>query len=63
VYAIRHRGLILDGPSGRKVIEVKTAESLDFKPDFVLLTVKTQDVESSIMEIKPFISGLKDIKA
>jgi 2-dehydropantoate 2-reductase len=58
VYAIRHKGLMLDGPFGRKVIEVKAAESLDFKPDLVLLTVKTQDVESSINEIKPFISDV-----
>jgi 2-dehydropantoate 2-reductase len=58
VYAIRHEGLMLDGPFGRKIIEVKAAENLDFKPDLVLFTVKTQDVESSIKEIKPFISGV-----
>ena len=56
--AIKQNGLILDGPSGQEMIRVKAAEKLDFKPDLVLLTVKTQDVKSSVMEVKPFIWGV-----
>lgn len=38
---INQKGLTLDGESGEMVIRVKAAENLDFKPDLVLLTVKT----------------------
>ncbi len=58
VDAIMQNGLVLDGPSGQEVIRVKAAENLDFKPDLVLLSVKTHDVESSVTEIKPFTSGV-----
>jgi 2-dehydropantoate 2-reductase len=57
VDAIKQNGLMLDGPSGKVIIQVKAAENLDFKPDLVLLTVKTQDVESSVREIHPYLSG------
>ncbi len=57
VDAIKQDGLILDGPSGKEVIRVTAAEKLDFKPDLVLLTVKTQDVESSVKDIQPYLSG------
>ena len=57
VDAINQNGLILDGESGRIVIQVKAAENLDFKPDLALLTVKTQDVESSVRKAQPFLSG------
>jgi ketopantoate reductase len=58
IYAIRHNGFILDGPFGKRIIEIKAAEKLDFKQDLVLRTVKTQDVEFSIKEIKRFISDV-----
>ena len=57
VEAINQNGLILDGESGKTVIRVKAAENLDFKPDLALLTVKSQDVESSVKKAKPFLSG------
>jgi 2-dehydropantoate 2-reductase len=57
VDAINQSGLILDGESGKIVIRVKAAENLDFKPDLALLTVKTQDVESSVRKAQPFLSG------
>ncbi len=57
VDAINQNGLILDGESGKMVIQVKAAENLDFKPDLALLTVKTQDVESSVRKVQPFLSG------
>ncbi|MGA8848755.1 MAG: 2-dehydropantoate 2-reductase [Dehalococcoidia bacterium] len=57
VEAINQNGLILDGESGKTVIRVKAAENLDFKPDLALLTVKSQDVESSVKRVQPFLSG------
>jgi len=57
VDAINQNGLILDGESGKMVIRVKAAENLDFKPDFALLTVKSQDVESSVKKVQLFLSG------
>jgi 2-dehydropantoate 2-reductase len=57
VDAINQNGLVLEGESGRIVIKVKAAENLDFKPDLVLLTVKAQDVASSVRKVQPFLSG------
>jgi 2-dehydropantoate 2-reductase len=55
--AINQNGLVLEGPSGKTVIRVKAAANLDFKPDLALLTVKSQDVESSVKKVQPFLSG------
>jgi 2-dehydropantoate 2-reductase len=57
VEAINQNGLVLDGESGKMVIRVKAAENLDFKPDLALLTVKTQDVASSVRKAQLFLSG------
>ena len=57
VDAINQNGLILEGESGEMVIQVKAADNLDFKPDLALLTVKTQDVETSVRKIQPYLSG------
>jgi 2-dehydropantoate 2-reductase len=57
VDAINRNGLVLEEPCGKTVIRVKAAENLDFKPDLALLTVKTQDVESSVKKAQPFLSG------
>jgi 2-dehydropantoate 2-reductase len=57
VDAINQNGLILEGESGETVIQVKAAENLGFKPDLALLTVKTQDVESSVRKAQLFLSG------
>jgi 2-dehydropantoate 2-reductase len=57
VEAINENGLVLNGPSGRMVIRVRAAENLDFKPDLTLLTVKSQDVESSVKEVQQFLFG------
>ncbi len=56
VDAINQNGLILEAESGKTVIQVKAAEDLDFKPDLALLTVKTQDVESSVRKAQPYLS-------
>jgi 2-dehydropantoate 2-reductase len=57
VDAINHNGLILEGQSEKTVIQVKAAEDLDFKPDLAFLTVKAQDVESSIRKVQLFLSS------
>lgn len=57
VDAINKNGLILEAESGKTVIQVKAAENLDFTPDLALLTVKTQDVESSVRKAQLFLSG------
>jgi len=57
VDAINHNGLILEGQSGKTIIQVKAVENLDFKPDLALLTVKAQDVESSIRKVRLFLSS------
>jgi len=59
VDAINRKGLVLDGESGRNVIKIKAAENLDFKPDLVLLTVKAQDVESSLRKVQLFLSSTR----
>jgi 2-dehydropantoate 2-reductase len=59
VDAINQNGLILDGESGEMVIHVKAAENLDFRPDLALLTVKAQDVESSVRKVRLFLSGVQ----
>jgi 2-dehydropantoate 2-reductase len=56
IEAINENGLVLDGPSGRIVVRVRAAENLDFKPDLALLTMKLQDVESSVKELRQFLS-------
>jgi 2-dehydropantoate 2-reductase len=57
VDAINQNGLILDAESSKMVIQAKAAENLDFKPDLALLTVKAQDVVSSVRKVQPFLSS------
>jgi 2-dehydropantoate 2-reductase len=57
VDAVNRNGLVLDGEAGRIVIQVNAAEDLDFKPDLALLTVKAQDVVSSVRKAQPSLSG------
>jgi 2-dehydropantoate 2-reductase len=59
VDAVNRNGLVLEKESGRIVIKVKAAENLDFKPDLALLTVKAQDVESSVRKAHPFLSSTR----
>ncbi len=58
VDAINEKGLVIEGVLGEMRVNVKATEHLDFKPDLVLLTVKTQDVEAVAHEIKPYVSGV-----
>jgi 2-dehydropantoate 2-reductase len=59
VDAINQSGLILEGGPEKMVVQVKVAENLDFKPDLVLLTVKAQDVVSSVSKAQVFLSGIR----
>ena len=59
VEAINRNGLILEGESGKTTIQVKAAENLDFKPDLVLLTVKAQDVVSSVRKVQTLLSNTR----
>jgi 2-dehydropantoate 2-reductase len=59
VDAINRNGLILEGRSGKTTIQVNATENLDFKPDLALLTVKAQDVVSSVREVQLFLSGIQ----
>ena len=59
VDAVNRNGLVLDGEAGRIVIQVNAAEDLDFKPDLALLTVKAQDVISSVRKAQPSLSGTR----
>ena len=58
VDSINRRGLIIDGVLGEMLVNVKAKEHLDFKPDLVLLAVKTQDVKAAAQEIKPYVLGV-----
>ncbi len=55
VDAINEKGLCIKGVLGNISITIKAAEALDFKPDLVLLSVKSQDVESTCQSIKTYI--------
>jgi ketopantoate reductase len=55
VDTVNKNGLIIDGALGRLNLRIKAKERLDFKPDMVLLTAKTQDVQEAAREIKPYI--------
>ncbi len=50
VDAIRQNGLQVDGCRGAFTVHVEAAERLDFRPDLVLLTVKTQDVTTAVRD-------------
>lgn len=52
------KGLLMDGIKGEIKAEVRALETLDFRPDLVLLTVKTQDVIPALESIKPYIDGV-----
>jgi 2-dehydropantoate 2-reductase len=52
------RGLLMDGIKGEYRARIRAAEALDFRPDMVLLTVKTQDVAPTLDAIRPYIEDV-----
>lgn len=58
VAAICRDGLQVNGQLGEFTVQVKAAERLDFHPDLVLLTVKTQDVVAAVQENLNYLMGM-----
>lgn len=53
--AIRKEGLKLEAASGSFITHPRAAETLDFRPDYTFLTVKTQDVLTALSPNLEFI--------
>ena len=58
VAAIRQNGLQVDGDMGDFNAPVEAAETLNFRPDLTLLTVKTQDILSAVKANQAFLSDV-----
>lgn len=56
--AIRQHGLRVDGDTGDFIAPVEASETLNFRPDLVLLTVKTQDVVAAVKANQAFLNGV-----
>lgn len=50
-----NRGLELDGIKGSIMARIQAIETLDFRPDLALLTVKTQDVVSTLEPLRNYL--------
>ena len=57
VEVLRSKGLRVEGYAGEHQAKIPAAERLDFKPDLVLLAVKTQDTVSALRENMTFVTG------
>jgi 2-dehydropantoate 2-reductase len=57
VDAIRRQGLHVEGAFGQFTAQVAAAESLDFQPEIVFLTVKTQDVVTAMQANRQFLAN------
>jgi 2-dehydropantoate 2-reductase len=58
VDAVRRDGLHVDGTLGSFIARVAMAETLDFRPDFAFLTVKTQDVLVALQANRAWLTGV-----
>ncbi len=58
VAAIRDNGLQVDGDMGNFIAPIEAAETLDFRPDLALLTVKTQDVIAAVKANHGFLNDV-----
>ena len=58
VEAIKERGLTIDGVAGSFTVKIEATEKLDFEPDIVFVSVKTQDVEKTCKQIKPYVGNI-----
>jgi len=56
--AIRKEGLRVDGETGEFIAPVEVAETLNFRPDLALLTVKTQDVVAAVKANQAFLNDV-----
>jgi len=58
VTAIRQDGLRFDGDMGNFTAPVEAIETLNFRPDLALLTVKTQDVVAAVKANQAFLNDV-----
>lgn len=58
IEAIRQNGLQVDGDTGNFIAQVEAAETLNFRPDLALLTVKTQDVVAAVKANQAFLNDV-----
>ncbi len=56
VEVIQREGLRVEGVLGNFQVRVAAAETLDFQPDIIFLTVKTQDVLSAVQANQQFLT-------
>jgi len=56
--AIRRGGLQVDGDTGNFIAQVEAAETLNFRPDLALLTVKSQDVIAALKANHAFLDDV-----
>jgi len=56
VAAIHQNGLQVDGDMGNFIASIEAAETLNFRPDLTLLTVKAQDVVAAVKANQAFLS-------
>lgn len=57
VSAIAANGLTIDGVLGGRTYRIPAKTALDFKPDVLVLAVKTQDVEAACRAALPYAKG------
>ena len=58
IAAIRQDGLRVDGDTGNFIAPIEATETLDFRPDLALLTVKTQDVIAAVKANHGFLNDV-----
>jgi 2-dehydropantoate 2-reductase len=58
VEAIHQNGLQVDGVMGSFTASIEATETLNFKPDLALLTVKAQDVVAVVKANQAFLNGV-----
>ncbi|MBW2621614.1 MAG: ketopantoate reductase family protein [Deltaproteobacteria bacterium] len=58
VEQINKNGLTIQSRTGEETAFPKASEKLDFQPDLVLLTVKSQDTVESAKQFKEFVDGV-----
>lgn len=56
--AIRQDGIRVDGDTGDFIAAVEATETLDFRPELALLTVKTQDVVAAVKANQAFLNDV-----
>lgn len=57
VKAIKENGLQISGARGNLSLKIDVASNLDYRPDLVILSTKTQDIEVALKDNLKFIQG------